>query len=37
MSGQITNGVQLLEISEDQSGQRIDNFLLSLLKGVPRS
>jgi len=30
-------GVQLLTISADQSGQRIDNFLLAQLKGVPRS
>jgi len=29
--------VQYLEISEDQQGQRIDNFLLSRLKGVPKS
>lgn len=31
------NKVQLLQIDADQSGQRIDNFLLALLKGVPRS
>lgn len=29
--------VQLLTISADQSGQRIDNFLLARLKGVPKS
>lgn len=29
--------VQFLEISEDQAGQRLDNFLLRLLKGVPKS
>lgn len=29
--------VQLLTISADQSGQRIDNFLLTRLKGVPKS
>ena len=29
--------VQYLEISADQAGQRIDNFLLSRLKGVPKS
>ena len=30
-------GVQILEITEDQAGQRVDNFLLARLKGVPRS
>jgi len=29
--------VQYLEVSADQAGQRIDNFLLSRLKGVPKS
>jgi len=29
--------VQLETIDEDQAGQRIDNFLLSKLKGVPKS
>jgi 23S rRNA pseudouridine955/2504/2580 synthase len=29
--------VQFIEIDEDRAGQRIDNFLLSLLKGVPKS
>lgn len=29
--------VQLLEISENQEGQRLDNFLLARLKGAPRS
>lgn len=29
--------VQYLEINTDQAGQRIDNFLLSRLKGVPKS
>jgi 23S rRNA pseudouridine955/2504/2580 synthase len=31
------NGVTWLDITEPQAGQRIDNFLLALLKGVPRS
>lgn len=31
------SGVQMLEISSDLAGQRLDNFLLSRLKGVPRS
>lgn len=29
--------VQMLEIDGEQGGQRIDNFLLKLLKGVPKS
>lgn len=29
--------VQLLLISEDEAGQRIDNYLLTKLKGVPKS
>ncbi|TPG62776.1 23S rRNA pseudouridine(955/2504/2580) synthase RluC [Ewingella americana] len=29
--------VQLIPISEDEAGQRIDNFLLKTLKGVPKS
>jgi 23S rRNA pseudouridine955/2504/2580 synthase len=29
--------VQLITISEDEAGQRIDNFLLKILKGVPKS
>ncbi|MEE9492500.1 MAG: 23S rRNA pseudouridine(955/2504/2580) synthase RluC [Gammaproteobacteria bacterium] len=29
--------VQLLDISDDEAGQRIDNFLMRVLKGVPRS
>lgn len=32
-----TNQVNLITIDEDHDGQRIDNFLLSLLKGAPRS
>lgn len=29
--------VRFVEIDEDQQGQRIDNFLITLLKGVPKS
>ena len=29
--------VYILEISSDRDGQRIDNFLISHLKGVPKS
>ncbi len=32
-----TSGVQLVEITAENEGQRIDNFLLTLLKGVPRT
>ncbi|MGI9568396.1 MAG: S4 domain-containing protein, partial [Desulfobulbia bacterium] len=31
------SGVQLVEISADLAGQRIDNFFLNRLKGAPRS
>ncbi|UNH29603.1 23S rRNA pseudouridine(955/2504/2580) synthase RluC [Moellerella wisconsensis] len=31
------NQVQFIDISEDEAGQRIDNFLLARLKGVPKS
>ena len=31
------NGVQHLDISEEYAGQRVDNFLLRHLKGVPKS
>ncbi len=30
-------GVQVIEIKEDQDGQRIDNYLSRILKGVPKS
>ncbi len=30
-------GVQLVKVGEDKDGQRIDNFLATRLKGVPRS
>lgn len=33
----INPAVKMLTISEDESGQRIDNYLLSKLKGVPKS
>lgn len=32
-----SNQVQFIDITEAQAGQRIDNFLLSLEKGVPKS
>lgn len=31
------SGVQLLSISDDQAGQRVDNFLLAYLKGIPKT
>lgn len=33
----INAAVKTLEISEDETGQRIDNYLLAKLKGVPKS
>ncbi|MDH5601075.1 MAG: pseudouridine synthase, partial [Gammaproteobacteria bacterium] len=32
-----TSKVQLVEISADHAGQRIDNYLICFLKGVPKS
>ncbi|MCY1287832.1 Ribosomal large subunit pseudouridine synthase C [compost metagenome] len=32
-----TSGVQMLEVAPEYAGQRIDNFLLARLKGVPRT
>jgi len=31
------SGIRLLEVNESDSGQRIDNYLMKHLKGVPRS
>jgi 23S rRNA pseudouridine955/2504/2580 synthase len=36
-SSQVPAQVQLVTISEEDAGQRIDNFLLRLCKGVPKS
>jgi len=36
-SNQINNKVRFLDVTEDQDGQRIDNFLRTALKGVPKS
>ncbi|HGJ5877977.1 MAG TPA: S4 domain-containing protein, partial [Arsenophonus nasoniae] len=33
----IQNQVQFVTIDNDEAGQRIDNFLLTRLKGVPKS
>ena len=33
----MTTKVQIVQIDEERAGQRIDNFLLSKLKGVPKS
>ena len=33
----ITSAARTVRISEDRDGQRLDNFLLNLLKGAPRS
>ena len=32
-----TSGVQMLEVAPELAGQRIDNFLINVLKGVPRT
>lgn len=33
----MSNGVQFLTISDDEAGQRLDNFLLRILKKAPKS
>ena len=33
----INQSVKMLTISEDEAGQRIDNYLLAKLKGLPKS
>jgi 23S rRNA pseudouridine955/2504/2580 synthase len=33
----VSNKVQMLEIHAEQAGQRIDNFLVKVLKGVPKT
>jgi 23S rRNA pseudouridine955/2504/2580 synthase len=35
--GQVREGVRHVEVTEDQAGVRLDNFLTKLLAGVPRS
>ena len=30
-------GVKIVKVPEDRDGQRLDNFLLGMLKGAPRS
>ncbi len=37
MSEEPKNGVQWVKVGTEQAGQRIDNFLLRQLKGVPKS
>ncbi|MDP4537324.1 23S rRNA pseudouridine(955/2504/2580) synthase RluC [Alkalimonas collagenimarina] len=37
MTDDIKLGVQIVEIEPDFSGQRVDNFLITRLKGVPKS
>lgn len=36
-TGSVDTGVRFLDIDAEQAGQRIDNFLLARLKGVPKS
>ncbi len=33
----MSGGVQFFEVSEDQAGQRLDNFLMARLKGAPKT
>ena len=33
----VNQGVRFLEIDVDSSGQRLDNYLTRVLKGVPRT
>ncbi|MFA7386702.1 MAG: 23S rRNA pseudouridine(955/2504/2580) synthase RluC [Thiohalobacteraceae bacterium] len=35
--GPVSNGVRVLEVGSEDAGQRIDNYLMRHLKGVPRS
>lgn len=35
--GKSPTGARIVEVSADQAGQRLDNFLLARLKGAPRS
>ncbi|PCJ44872.1 MAG: 23S rRNA pseudouridine(955/2504/2580) synthase RluC [Moraxellaceae bacterium] len=37
MTEQVAKKVQYITVTEDQDGQRLDNFLKSRLKGVPKS
>jgi 23S rRNA pseudouridine955/2504/2580 synthase len=33
----VTSGVNMVEVTQDRDGQRLDNFLMARLKGVPKS
>ena len=35
--GEVRQGVQWVNVDEDNDGQRVDNFLLAQLRGVPKS
>lgn len=37
LAGQVQTGVQWVTVDEDMAGQRVDNFLLARLRGVPKS
>ena len=37
LSAREQQGVRLVEVDGEHAGQRLDNFLLARLKGVPRS
>jgi len=34
---QTQRAVEMVEIDDDQAGQRLDNFLMAKLKGIPKS
>lgn len=34
---EVNKGVQIKTVSADEAGQRIDNYLLRILRGVPKS
>lgn len=36
-AGEVRQGVQWVTVDEDNDGQRVDNFLLAQLRGVPKS
>ena len=37
MTDEIKTPIQYIDVDEEYAGQRLDNFLLARLKGVPKS
>ncbi len=37
MTDEIKTPIQFIDVDEEYAGQRLDNFLLTRLKGVPKS